>query len=85
MVGVVVRYIAPEVESDTRYGVKADVFGLGVALHVMLTGAFPTSTGFKQQARIREQDIEDQGGYGPASHPHADREGARHNKAGPAG
>ena len=35
------RYMAPEVEFDSRYGCKADVFSLAVVLHVMLVGRFP--------------------------------------------
>jgi len=30
-----------QVEYDSRYGVKADVYSLGVVLHVMLTCKFP--------------------------------------------
>jgi serine/threonine protein kinase len=69
------RYMAPEVEFDSRFGVQvcvlclvpidqsfhptdhsqlpqqADIFSLGVVLHVLLTGTFP-KTGLNQPARI---------------------------------
>ena len=45
------RYMAPEVEFDSRYGCKADVFSLAVVLHVMLTGRFP-KTALNEPAEI---------------------------------
>lgn len=64
--------MAPEVEFDSRYGVKADVFSLGVVLHVMLTGRFPI-TALNEPAQIHEsipggeggkEELEDSGGGG---------------------
>ena len=34
-------YVAPEVLSAHTYGTKVDVFGLGVVLHILLTGCSP--------------------------------------------
>ena len=42
-----------QVEFDSRYGVKADVYSLGVVLHVMLTAKFP-KTALNQPASIDE-------------------------------
>ena len=42
--------MAPEVESDSRFGVQADVFSLGVVLHVLLTGGRFPKTALGQPA-----------------------------------
>ena len=43
--------MAPEVEFDSRFGVQADIYSLGVVLHVLLTGGkFPKPAALGQPA-----------------------------------
>ena len=50
-----------QVEYDSRYGVKADVWSLGVVLHVMLTCKFPKTQ--LNQAAIIDESIKGEGEY----------------------
>lgn len=54
------HYMAPEVEFDSRFGVQADIFSLGVVLHVLLTGGRFPQTALGEPAVLRD-DAEGKG------------------------
>ena len=53
--------MAPEVEVDSRFGVQADVFSLGVVLHVLLTGGRFPKTALGQPAVLVDGKDEGEG------------------------
>jgi len=56
------KYMAPEVECDSRFGVQADIFSLGVVLHVLLTGGRFPKTAFGQPAVLMDGKEGGEGG-----------------------
>eukprot|EP00826_Nyctotherus_ovalis_P003538 TRINITY_DN10723_c0_g2_i1.p1 TRINITY_DN10723_c0_g2~~TRINITY_DN10723_c0_g2_i1.p1 ORF type:complete len:354 (-),score=71.21 TRINITY_DN10723_c0_g2_i1:188-1249(-) len=56
-------YVAPEVFDEQGYGMKADVFSVGIILYIMLTGISPF-LGFTQQETLRKnkEGVVDLGG-----------------------